>query len=196
MKNKKVRYVAVIGIMSAIAVVLQFLEFPIPLVPSFIKLDFSDLPGLLTAFALGPVAGVLVSLIKNIIHLLVTQSGGVGELANFMIAAVYTLSAGLIYKFNKTRSGALIASLAASLLSALSCIVTNYYIIYPIYYKIAMPKEAILEMYQQILPSVDSIFKSLLIFNLPFTFVKGLLISLICFVIYKKVSPLLKGEQI
>ena len=65
MKNKKVRYAAVVGIMSAIAVVLQFLEFPIPLVPSFIKFDFSDLPGLITAFALGPVAGVLVSLIKK-----------------------------------------------------------------------------------------------------------------------------------
>ena len=196
MKINKARYVAVIGIMSAIAVVLQFLEIPIPLVPSFIKFDFSDLPGLLTAFALGPVAGVLVSLIKNVLHLLVTQSGGVGELANFMIAAVYTLSAGLIYKFNKTRSGALIASLSASVLSAIICIFTNYYIIYPIYYKIAMPKEAILKMCQEILPSIDSIFKSLLVFNAPFTFVKGLLISLICFVIYKKVSPLLKGEQI
>lgn len=194
MKNKKVRYAAVVGIMSAIAVVLQFLEFPIPLVPSFIKFDFSDLPGLITAFALGPVAGVLVSLIKNVIHLLVTQSGGVGELANFMIAAVFTLTAGLIYKFNKTRSGALIASLCASALSAVSCIFTNYYIIYPIYYKIAMPKEAILGMYQAILPSVDSILKSLLIFNVPFTFVKGLIISLICFIVYKKLSPVIKGE--
>ena len=196
MKNKKVRYVAVVGIMGAIAVVLQFLEFPIPLVPSFIKFDFSDLPGLITAFALGPIAGVLVSLLKNVIHLLVTQSGGVGELANFMIAAVFTLSAGLIYKANKTRTGALIASLSASALSAISCIFTNYYIIYPIYYKIAMPKEAILGMYQQILPSVDSIFKSLLIFNLPFTFVKGLIISLLCFIVYKKLSPILKGKQI
>lgn len=195
MKNKKVRYAAVVGIMSAIAVVLQFLEFPIPLVPSFIKFDFSDLPGLITAFAFGPVAGVLVSLIKNIIHLLVTQSGGVGELANFLIAAVFTLSAGLIYTFNKTRSGALIASLSASALSAVSCIITNYYIIYPIYYKIAMPKEAILGMYKQILPSVDSIFKSLLIFNVPFTFVKGLIISLLCFIVYKKLSPILKGKQ-
>ena len=194
MKNKKVRYAAVVGIMSAIAVVLQFLEFPIPLVPSFIKFDFSDLPGLISAFALGPVAAVLVSLIKNVIHLLVTQSGGVGELANFMIAAVFTLTAGLIYKFNKTRSGALIASLCASALSAVSCIFTNYYIIYPIYYKIAMPKEAILGMYQAILPSVDSILKSLLIFNVPFTFVKGLIISLICFIVYKKLSPVIKGE--
>ena len=77
--NVKIRTIAVIGIMSAIAVVLQFLEFPIPLMPSFIKFDFSDLPGLITAFAFGPIAGILVSLLKNVIHLLVTQSGGVGD---------------------------------------------------------------------------------------------------------------------
>lgn len=193
--NVKIRTIAVIGIMSAIAVVLQFLEFPIPLMPSFIKFDFSDLPGLITAFAFGPIAGILVSLLKNVIHLLVTQSGGVGELANFIIAAFFTGTAGLIYKFNRSRKGALIASLCGSLTSAVAGIAANYFIIYPIYYKIAMPEEAILGMYQSILPSVDSILKSLLIFNLPFTFVKGLIISCICFLIYKKLSPVLKENK-
>ena len=193
--NVKIRTIAVIGIMSAIAVVLQFLEFPIPLMPAFIKFDFSDLPGLITAFAFGPIAGILVSLLKNVIHLLVTQSGGVGELANFIIAAFFTGTAGLIYKFNRSRKGALIASLCGSLTSAVAGIAANYFIIYPIYYKIAMPEEAILGMYQSILPSVDSILKSLLIFNLPFTFVKGLIISGICFLIYKKLSPVLKENK-
>lgn len=193
--NVKIRTIAVIGIMSAVAAVLQFLEFPIPLMPSFIKFDFSDLPGLITAFAFGPIAGILVSLLKNVIHLLVTQSGGVGELANFIIAAFFTGTAGLIYKFNRSRKGALIASLCGSLTSAVAGIAANYFIIYPIYYKIAMPEEAILGMYQSILPSVDSILKSLLIFNLPFTFVKGLIISGICFLIYKKLSPVLKENK-
>lgn len=193
--NKKIRAIAVIGIMSAVAAVLQFLEFPIPLLPSFIKFDFSDLPGLITSFAFGPVAGIAVSLLKNVIHLLVTQSGGVGELANFIIAAFFTGTAGLIYKYRKTRSGALIASLCGSFVSALVSVLSNHFIIYPIYYKIAMPKEAILGMYQSILPSVDSILKSLLIFNLPFTFVKGLIISIICFCIYKKLSPILKESR-
>ncbi|MBE6818346.1 MAG: ECF transporter S component [Ruminococcaceae bacterium] len=192
---KKTRWIAVIGIMSAVAAALQFLEFPIPLVPAFIKFDFSDLPGLITAFAFGPLAGILVSLMKNLIHLLITQSGGVGELANFLIAAIFTGAAGLVYKFNKSRIGALIASLAGSFCAALASVAVNYFIIYPIYYKIAMPQEAILGMYQAILPSVDSIFKSLLIFNLPFTFVKCLIISLICFFIYKKLSPILKHSK-
>ena len=196
MQNKqKIRAIAVIGIMSAVAAVLQFLEFPVPLMPSFIKFDFSDLPGLITAFAFGPIAGIAVSLLKNVIHLLVTQSGGVGELANFIIAAFFTGTAGLIYKLKKSRSGALIASLCGSLTAALAGVAANYFIIYPIYYKIAMPEEAILGMYQSILPSVDSVFKSLLIFNLPFTFIKGLMISLICFLIYKKLSPILKESK-
>ena len=196
MQNKqKIRAIAVIGIMSAAAAILQFLEFPVPLIPSFIKFDFSDLPGLITAFAFGPIAGIAVSLLKNVIHLLVTQSGGVGELANFIIAAFFTGTAGLVYKLRKTRTGALIASLSGSLASAVAGIAANYFIIYPIYYKIAMPEEAILGMYQSILPSVDSILKSLLIFNLPFTFVKGLIISIICFVIYKKLSPILKHSK-
>lgn len=196
MQNKqKIRAIAVIGIMSASAAILQFLEFPVPLIPSFIKFDFSDLPGLITAFAFGPIAGIAVSLLKNVIHLLVTQSGGVGELANFIIAAFFTGTAGLVYKLRKTRSGAFIASLSGSLTSAVAGIAANYFIIYPIYYKIAMPQEAILGMYQSILPSVDSILKSLLIFNLPFTFIKGLIISVICFAIYKKLSPVLKHSK-
>lgn len=182
--------------MSAVAAVLQFLEFPIPLMPAFIKFDFSDLPGLITAFAFGPIAGILVSLLKNVIHLLVTQSGGVGELANFIIAAFFTGTAGLVYKLGKSRKGALLASLAGSFTSAVAGIAANYFIIYPIYYKIAMPEEAILGMYQSILPSVDSIIKSLLIFNLPFTFIKGLIISCICFLIYKKISPILKESKV
>ena len=194
-RQQKTRIVAVIGIMSAVAAVLQFLEFPVPLMPAFIKFDFSDLPGLITAFAFGPIAGILVSLIKNVIHLLVTQSGGVGELANFIIAAFFTGTAGIIYKLNKSRKGALLAALSGSFVSAIAGIAANYYIIYPIYYKIVMPQEAILGMYQSILPGVDSIFKSLLIFNLPFTFIKGILISLICFIIYKKLSPILKTSK-
>ena len=195
-QSNKIRAIAVIGIMSAVAAVLQFLEFPIPLMPAFIKFDFSDLPGLVTAFAFGPIAGILVSLLKNVIHLLVTQSGGVGELANFIIAAFFTGTAGLVYKLGKSRKGALLASLAGSFTSAVAGIAANYFIIYPIYYKIAMPEEAILGMYQSILPSVDSIIKSLLIFNLPFTFIKGLIISCICFLIYKKISPILKESKV
>lgn len=196
MKKNKTRTITVTAIMGAIGAILMFIEIPLPFMPSFIKFDFSDLPGLITAFALGPVAGVAVSLIKNLIHLLVTQSAGVGELSNFILAAVFTLTAGLIYKFRRTRKSALIASLSASALTAVFSVITNYFIIYPIYYKLYMPESVVLKAYKAILPSVDSVFKSLLIFNLPFTFAKCIIVSLICFMIYKKLSPVMKhGKQ-
>ena len=84
MTNSKIgltKYISVVGIMSAIGFVLMMLEFPLPfLIPGFIKFDFSELPALITAFAYGPLSGVLVCLVKNLLHLFFTTSAGVGEL--------------------------------------------------------------------------------------------------------------------
>ena len=102
------------------------------------------------------------------------------------------LTAGLIYRYKKTRKTALLASLAGSAAMGAASVAVNYWIIYPIYYRIMMPEETILAAYQAILPGVDSILESLLVFNLPFTFVKGLVVSLLCFLVYKKLSPVLK----
>ena len=94
------------GMLSGLAFVLQYLEFPIPIMPFFIRFDFSDLPALIGAFAYGPLAGVIVEFIKNLLHCTVTQSFTVGELSNFILGAVFTGTAGLIYKKNKTKKGA------------------------------------------------------------------------------------------
>ena len=91
------------GMLSGLAFVLQYLEFPIPIMPFFIRFDFSDLPALIGAFAYGPLAGVIVEFIKNLLHCTVTQSFTVGELSNFILGAVFTGTAGLIYKKNKTK---------------------------------------------------------------------------------------------
>ena len=96
MKNKKVRVLTGMAMLTAIGVVLQYIEISIPIIPSFIKLDFSDLPELIGAFAYGPVAGVVICLIRNLIHMAVSQSGFVGELSNFILGATFALVAGLI----------------------------------------------------------------------------------------------------
>ena len=101
----------VTAMLAAVAVVLQYLEFGVPLVPSFLKMDLSDIPELIGAFVIGPVGGVLIALVKNLIHLLVSQSGFVGELANFILGAVFAFTAGMIYKYRKTKKTALIACL-------------------------------------------------------------------------------------
>ena len=195
-KRFNARMIAVVGVLTAVAVVLQYLEISIPIVPSFLKLDFSDLPALLGAFAFGPLAGVLIQLLKNLIHLAVSQSGFVGELSNFLLGAVFVLTAGLIYQIKKTKLRALLAGILGAAAMALVSVPVNYFLIYPLYYNvIGIPEAAVLGMYQAILPSVDSIFESLLIFNLPFTLVKGLISVAVSMLIYKPLSRLFKGNH-
>ncbi len=195
MKNKKVRMITGTAMLTAVAVALQYIEISIPIMPNFIKLDFSDLPELIGAFAYGPLAGVLIAFLKNLIHLAVSQSGFVGELSNFLLGAAFALTAGLIYKKKKTKKNALVAGVAGAVAMAAVSLPINYFIIYPLYYSIlGFPEEAILQMYQLLLPSVKSIFQALIIFNVPFTFVKALISAVVTMIIYKPISPLLKGK--
>ena len=130
-----VRYLTVTAMLSAIAFVLMFFDFSIPvLIPNFIKMDLSDLPALVGSFSMGPLYGVLVCLVKNLLHLTITSTGGVGELSNFVLGAAFVLPAGLVYKVKKNRSGALIGSLAGAFVMALISIPSNYFFVYPFYY--------------------------------------------------------------
>lgn len=180
------------AMLSAIAFILMFLEFSVPIMPPFIKLDLSELPALLGAFAMGPVSGVMICLVKNLLHLFMTSTGGVGELSNFILGACFVLPAGLIYRRWKGKKSAIFGALAGAVLMAVVSIISNYYIVYPFYYNF-MAKEAILEAYQAIFPSVTNILECLIVFNAPFTLVKGLLSVVITIFIYKHISPFLKG---
>lgn len=172
--KNNVRTIAVTGMLSAVAVVLMYLEIPIPIMPGFIKFDFSDLPALLGAYALGPVAGIIICLIKNVVHLAASQSMLVGELSNFILGSVFVFTAGIVYKKKKSKTGALLGGLCGAM---------------------AMPEVVILSLYQAIIPSMKSIMQCLICFNLPFTIVKGLIDVGISMLIYKPLSPLLKGKH-
>ena len=192
--QSKTRKITVTGMLSAIAFILMYLDFSVPFMPSFIKMDLSELPALIGSFALGPVSGVIICLIKNLLHLMKTTTGGVGELSNFILGATFVFVAGLFYQKMKTKKGALLGSVVGALAMAVISVITNYYIVYPIYTNF-MPMEAIIGAYQAILPSADSLLKCLIIFNMPFTFIKGMLSVLITFLIYKRLSPILKGNE-
>lgn len=193
------RNLTVAAMLSAVAFILMFVEFPIPmLIPSFVKMDFSDLPALLGAFALGPVYGIVISFMKNLLHIVIkgTSTACVGELCNFMLGAVFSFVAGFIYKRNKSRSSAILGAVLGAAAMALFSVPSNYFITYPAYVQFYhMPMEAILGMYQAILPSANSLIKCLVIFNMPFTLVKGLLDAAICMLIYKPLSPILHGHR-
>ncbi len=196
-KSKKVnvRTIAGTGVLSALAYVLMFLEFPIPaIIPGFIKFDVSELPALIASFAYGPVSGVIVCLVKNLLNLLIKSStGGVGELSNFILGALFVIPAGILYKHHKSRTAAALGSLLGAFISAILSFFTNYYVVYPIYTKF-MPMEAIVGAYKAILPSIDSLKEALIIFNVPFTFCKFAIVTIITFLIYKRISPILKGK--
>ena len=193
-KTSNTRKITMVGMLSAVATVLMYLDFSIPLVPSFIKLDFSELPALLAAFALGPISGGAVCLVKNLVHLLGTSTGGVGELSNFLLGILFVVPAGIIYHRKKSRLSAFLGAVAGAAAMALLSVVTNYYIVYPIYYQF-WPEDVVLGMYQAIDSGVGSIKEALWKFNAPFTFCKGMCSVIILFPLYKRLSPFLKGES-
>ncbi|SDI61949.1 Riboflavin transporter FmnP [Pseudobutyrivibrio sp. 49] len=195
-KKVNVRSMTVTAMLSAIAFVLMFLDTAVPIMPSFIKLDVSELPALMASFALGPVYGVIVCLIKNLLHLLMTTTGGVGELSNFILGVGFVLPAGLIYHHKKTKKNAILGAVVGAIIMAAISFPSNLYIVYPVYYNF-MPKEVIVEAYQAVAPfaKIDSIEKCLLMFNVPFTFVKGMISAIITVLIYQPLRPLLKGNN-
>ena len=196
MKNKNVHKMTITAIMGAIGFILMLLEFPLAfIIPSFIKFDFSELPALITGFAIGPMWGVVVCLIKNVLHLFVGHTAGVGELSNFVLGAIFVFAAGTVYKKKKTRAGALAGSLVGAITMAVVSVATNYFFVYPIYAKMLMPMDAIISMYSEILPKADTLIEAVLIFNLPFNLAKGLIDAAICFMVYKKLSPILRNTK-
>lgn len=189
----KTHRLTVTAMLSAVSTLLMFVDFSVPFMPSFIKLDISELPALLASFSLGPWYGVAVCFVKNLINTLRTSTGGVGELCNFLLGAIFVFIAGVVYKkfrHHKSRRGALIGSFVGAAAMAILSVPLNYYLTYPIY-SAFMPIDAIVGMYQAIRPSVNGLLECLITFNMPFTFVKGLLDVGLCFLIYKPLSPLL-----
>ena len=189
-----VRKLAVTAMLGAVAPVLMFISFNVPLMPSFIKLDLSELPALIASFALGPLWGVCVCLIKNLINVFFSTTGGVGELSNFILGASFVFIAGMLYKHMGGRKGALLGSLCGAAAMAIISVFSNYYVVYPVYTAF-MPMDVILSMYQAINPNVKTLWDALIWFNMPFTFIKGMISVVITFLIYKKLSPLLKGRK-
>ena len=195
--RNSVRPLAVTAMLSAVGCVLMMLDFPLPmLIPSFVKMDISELPALLAAFSLGPVYGVLVCLIKNVLAAIFHGSTlGIGEVCNFLMGAVFVGTAGLLYRRRKTRRMAVIGALAGAVAMAAASVPINYFFTYPVYAAAFGGMEAILAAYQEINPAAGSLLGCLVTFNMPVTLVKGLLDAALCFVIYKPLSPILHGRR-
>ncbi|MBN2853352.1 MAG: ECF transporter S component [Clostridia bacterium] len=185
----KVKYLTRVAILAAIASILMYLEFPIPFLPPFLKIDLSDFPALVATFSLGPIAGIIVELIKNLVHLVASSSAFVGELANFIIGASFVGTAGLIYKFKKTKTNAAIAMTSGVIVMSVIAVFVNIYILIPLYARaFGMDINAIVAMSQSANKNIVDL-KTLIILGItPFNIIKGTLISVITLLSYKKLS--------
>ena len=183
-----------VGILGAVATVLMLLEFPLWFAPSFYELDFSEVPVLLGTFALGPAAGAMIELVKILINFVVngTDTGGVGEFANFLIGCAFIVPAGYIYKRNKTFKTAILGLVAGTLTLAVTGAFLNYYLLLPLFSKIyGYPIQAFIDMGNAINPAITDLKTFILYAVVPFNLLKGVLVSAMVVFIYKKVSPIL-----
>jgi riboflavin transporter FmnP len=187
-----IRRIAACAILTAMAVLLMYLEIPLPFMPVFLKFDFSELPVLIGAFALGPVWGVVIELLKNLIHLPVTQTMGIGELSNFIAGTIYVGTAGIIYRKFLTKKGAAISMAIATLALAIIAIPVNAFITLPLYGSMmGFPLEAIIGMSASANPLVKDKISLLLAVFVPFNLFKGIVVALITFFVYKPISRLI-----
>lgn len=192
-------YAVKTGILAAIATVLMFLEFPLSfLAPPFYKLDFSDLAAMLGAFALGPVAGVIIELIKNLLHILFvgTSTAYVGELANFVTGCFLVVPAAIIYKRKKSRKTALIGMSVGTLSLCLAGAVLNGLVLIPFYSKLYnLPLDTIIGMGNAIFPAVHDVWSLVFLCVVPFNLIKGVADSVVTLLLYKHLSPILHVKE-
>lgn len=188
-----VRTISMTAMLSAVAYLLAFVEFPIPLSPSFARMDLSDLPALIGAFAFGPLSGLLVELVKNALQLMTTSTGGIGEIANFLMGASYVVTAGFIYKRHKTKKTALVACVLASVVMGIAAALANYFILLPLF-ETFMPLDQLIASFGEFLPFIRTKLDIVLFNALPFNILKGLAIGGFTMLTYKRLAPILKGR--
>jgi len=183
------------SILGAIAFLLMFFEFPLWFAPAFLELDFSDVPALIGSFALGPFAGIMVQFVKNLLNLIIqgTDTAGVGELANFIVGSVFAYTAGFIYQKNKTFKNAIIGMITGTVAMTIAMSLANYFVMIPLYAKLfGWPISDIVALGSAVNKYVVD-FKTLILFAVvPFNLLKGVIVTLITTLLYKKVSPILK----
>lgn len=196
--RSKLRTMVQIAMLSAVSTVLMMFEFPIPfLAPPFIKMDFSEIPVLVGTFAMGPLAGVVIELLKNILHFVTygTTTGGIGELSNFFIGCAFAVPAGIFYRKRKTRKNAVLGMAAGTLLMVIMGCLSNAFVMFPLYSVVmGIPMDSFIAMGTAIHPAIDNMVTFVVLCMVPFNLVKGIIISMITLLLYKRLKVVLKGE--
>ena len=193
------RKIAVIGVFSAVATVLHLFDFPVFFAPEFYKLDFSEIPALIGAFAFGPVAGVMIEFCKILLKLMIkgTSTAFVGDLANFVIGCSFVLPASIIYMFRKTRKNAIVASVIGILCMTVFGTMFNAIYLLPAFSALyGMPLDVIIGMGTAINGKITNITTFVFFAVAPMNLLKGVSVSVVTMLVYKKLSPILKNSTV
>ncbi len=189
------RNIVKIGMLSAVAFLLMLIQFPIPtLFPFFLELDISELPALLGGFTLGPIAGSIIVLLKNLLLLAVrgSKTSYVGELSNFIVGAAFVVPASILYINNKSKRGAIYSLIAGILGMTVVACISNYYLIIPLFSK-TLGFESVMEMAARSNKAIVDMKTYILYAVVPFNVLKSMVVSIFTLLIYKRLSPLLRS---
>lgn len=192
-KYMSARVIAQIGILATISYFLRFIEFPLPIFPVFLKLDISDVPAVFGGLAMGPAAGFIILTIKNIMQIISggSSTGGIGEIANLVIAGAYVVVVCMAYKKLRSKKGVIIGSIIGTIAMAITGAIIDYYVIFPLYAKIMIPMEQIIQMGQIINPRVTDLYKFMIWLVIPFNIIKGVLTTIVILPLYEKMSKII-----
>lgn len=198
MKNKKLNVMVKVSILSVVAFLLMYFEIPLPIFPNFLQLDISDLPALIGAFALGPVQGILIELLKNILHgIFKGGTAFIGEFANFAVGGVMVYTAGIIYQKNRTKKTAIAGLILGSIFMSVVAGLLNLFILLPLYERILnFPIKAVVGLGTKINPKITDLNSFILWAIIPFNLLKGVIVSSLTMAVYKSVSPVIHRETI
>ena len=198
MKQSKTRFLSISAILGATATLLMLIEFPLWFAPSFYKLDFSEIPVLIGAFSLGPLAGILIEAIKVFLNFVIngTITYGIGELANFLIGIAFVVPAAIIYKRAKSKTHAIVGMGVGVLSMALIGALLNAFVLLPIYAKVFyMSIPDLIAFGTLVNPNITSMTTFIMLAVVPFNLLKGIFVSAVVILIYKRISPLIKGRD-
>lgn len=190
-----VRRMAQMGMLAAISVVLMLFEIPLPFAPAFYEIDFSEVPVMVGCFTMGPLAGAMIELLKILLNFAVngTDTAGVGEIANFLIGCSLVVPAAIVYKKKRTKAGAITGMVIGTLFMTVVGCFLNAFVLLPTYAKaFGMPMDALIGMGSAVNHYITNLATFALFAVAPFNLLKGFLVSLIVFLIYKKISPILR----
>ena len=194
----RLRMLTTTAMLGAMAGLLMLFEFPLSFIaPSFYRIDLSEIPVMIGTFAFGPIQGIVIELIKILLFLVIkgTNTGFVGELANFIIGVAMVVPAGLIYRHKKTKKNAIIGMSISTVFMAVVGVFLNAFVMIPLY-SAFMPIEQIIEAGKAIIPWVKDTFTFCLFCVLPFNLIKGIIVSVVVALIYKPLSRLIhKGIE-